>query len=359
MRIRLASLVSAALLGIAMPAGAQFLPVSALEPAQAPAPGAVAVAQPEPALSVSDDRPLGQWSGGAGVYVVMPYFQSNAAYIQRRGINGNEYINQVELNQQVDVAPLAFVAFTFDNGWGARFRWFELESQASGGFYNTNTTGSTYIYAPGGAGGQPDFGDHASGTEHFGLNVFDIEATNNFKFGSWSLLAFAGVRIAHIGQSIDGTGANIDNTDVAVGSTTNDFNGAGPTFGIETRRQVGDTDFFFYGSARGSVLFGCSHQDASGGVFGLDNGSGALSASEATVVSAGEFEIGGEWTRQLNDRLSVFVQAGLVGQIWWGVGNASQIQSLYTYSDSNIHSAVGPGGNFGLFGGVFRAGISF
>jgi hypothetical protein len=47
----------------------------------------------------------------------------------------------------------------------------------------------------------------------------------------------------------------------------------------------------------------------------------------------------------------VFVQAGFVGQIWWGGGNASNLDALGT--SSAAHS------DFGFVGLALRAGVRY
>ncbi len=317
--------------------------------------------------ATSDEAPLGSFIAGGGLYFMTPYFQSNAAFIQRRtDKTGNDvFLHETDFSQNMEVAPLVWVGYVFDNGWGVRARWFDFNSNANESSISPGPTGgnSTIYYVPGGDGFPVAKGDVVAASEHLGVDVFDIEATNNFQCGCWAMLASAGIRYAHVSQSYDinefgpGVGVLAPPTKV-LGTVTssNDFNGAGPTMGLEVHRAIGDTDFGFYSSARGSILFGSSHQVGQGQ---LNVDPVFLSGSEATLVSIGELEIGGEWSTAVG-RAHLVAQVGLVGQVWWGAGNSTDVQSLFNVNNNDsIHSAIPAGGNFGFIGGVARFGVSF
>jgi hypothetical protein len=82
----------------------------------------------------------------------------------------------------------------------------------------------------------------------------------------------------------------------------------------------------------------------------VTNGTLATSrAQQADVIPVGELEIGGEYSRDLG-RYRLFAQAGLVGQVWWGAGNAANNNSGGSPNNSS---------DLGFLGFVFRGGISF
>jgi hypothetical protein len=68
-----------------------------------------------------------------------------------------------------------------------------------------------------------------------------------------------------------------------------------------------------------------------------------------SLMPVGELEVGAEYGYQFG-RARVFAQTGLVGQIWWGAGNASDTaDNLSSDSSSNL----------GFIGLVFRAGVTY
>jgi hypothetical protein len=57
--------------------------------------------------------------GGVGLYLVQPYFQDNLAY----GNRGANSTTLVDVRQHVDVAPLIWLGYLTDDGWGGRARY--------------------------------------------------------------------------------------------------------------------------------------------------------------------------------------------------------------------------------------------
>ena len=85
------------------------------------------------------------------------------------------------------------------------------------------------------------------------LSVYDLEATRVFTLDRWSFLAAGGLRYAHLNQNFS---VSLADAGVNVGTETasHNFNGFGPTLALEARRQLGDTDFGLYGTARGVAV---------------------------------------------------------------------------------------------------------
>jgi hypothetical protein len=296
-----------------------------------------------------DPGPGGQrayWSAGVGLYFIMPFYTSNPAFISQN-ISGK--MTQTEFGQTINAAPLVWLGFTFDNGWGVRVRWFDYESSTHTG---ATADGNTAYSPAGTATSLGNFGStDAKGAiitagNRLSMNVFDIEATETWNSGRWYFLASAGIRYAHIGQDYFFSDNDILNGQFI--SASNSFTGAGPTVSLDFRRQIYDTNFFLYGSVRGSILFGASHQSTTSTVPPIPD----PNASSGIVVPVGEIEIGAEWCRCIG-RGKVFAQIAFVGQCWWGVGNASQANPL---SFDNITM---PGSNLGFCGGVARVGFEF
>jgi len=114
------------------------------------------------------------------------------------------------------------------------------------------------------------------------------------------------------------------------------------------------------GSARGSLLFGSGSQFGSATAPDLINGgvNAVGTNSQTSVMPVGEIELGSEVFYNWG-RFRLFGQVGVVGQAWWGAGNASQGLNLAA-STPTFPTTTGQGNNtLGFIGGVARVGLSF
>jgi hypothetical protein len=287
----------------------------------------------------------GYWTVGGGVYYIQPVFESNPAFVSSRG----GVTTQTDLSHGMDVAPLGFIGYTGAGGFGLRLRWFQFEGDGS---VSANFDEETQLTLPGSFGlpvsvgflsAPLPAGSSVTATSELRVDVWDLEATYVFHCGCWSLLTSAGARYAHMSQDyalfLESPGGS------AVLAASHNFNGFGPTFSIQGQRQVGDSPFSLYGTARGSILFGSAHTVAS-------IGSSLATSQQTDVLPIGEIEVGGQWGK-VRGNYRLFAQLGFVGQAWFGGGNASQGASTL------VGGTVDSGTNFGFFGGVARAGINF
>ena len=358
MRIKLMSLLGVAVL--ALPSWAQALPAPSgfLQPP----PAQQLTTQPTPVIpavpidggSCGDNcnERRGYWTVGGGAYIFTPYYSSNPAFLSAKTTGGTTTITQTDFSQKMQAAPLGFLAYTFDNGWGIRFRYFGVDAT---GHATAAGDGATSFVLPGIPGQSVTLpaGTSITSNSRLRIDAYDLEATNFWLCGRWSILASAGARYVNMDQSFGFSTApgnlGIDAAGTATISAGNSFSGFGPTMSIDIRRQICDSNFYLYSSARGSILFGNARQTGALNVNGTDTNT--LSANETRVISIGELELGTEWACCVG-RFRLSAQLGVVGQIWWGAGNPSEVTSLQS-------GATSPGANLGLVGGVLRAGISF
>jgi hypothetical protein len=325
----------------------QFVPPPPSLPSQPLPPYSVPPAQP--VVPVID--PFGivhsGWSVGIGAYFMEPVFQSNPAFINSH-INGSgvAVFHQTEFNQQFTVAPQAWIAYTWASGWGIRGRWFEFSSTGNA----SGTVGNNGIAAPGLIVnvGAATAGDPINASSVLYGDVIDLEVTYTMGGERWWLTASAGVRYVHLNQSY-----SLNIPDPTNGPTNiysvNNFDGSGPTVSLEGHHQLGWSNFGLYGSVRGSIVVGESHQWAtdSDPVYG----NLAAGGHQTSVLCIGEIEMGVEWSRRIG-RFQPFLQLGGMGQIWGGGGNPSQALSAYT-------TGITPGSNFGFIGASLKGGINF
>jgi hypothetical protein len=185
----------------------------------------------------------------------------------------------------------------------------------------------------------------AVASSNLAVNVADFQATCNFDDARWSHLLGIGVRYTHMSQDyraiLTSPATRIDLT------SGHNLNGAGPSFSLETKRRFGETHISMYGQLHGAILFGRTAEIQTA----VNNGAAQqFTRDETRVLPVGELELGLEYERSAG-RAKVFVQAGFVGQIWWGGGNASNLDALGT--SSAAHS------DFGFVGLALRAGVRY
>ena len=101
----------------------------------------------------------GGWSVGGGYYIMQPFFSGNPAFFTQRTAGGA--VVQHDLNSKLSVAPLAFLGYTWANGWGIRGRWFEFTGSGSASSTFGNST--TFFDASGKFQATPAAWDHGHG----------------------------------------------------------------------------------------------------------------------------------------------------------------------------------------------------
>ncbi len=298
------------------------------------------------------DSVIPGWSFGGGIYIMRPYFDSNPAFTLVSSKSTIAF-QQVNLSQQTDVAPLGWIGYTFAGGFGLRARWFEYDGT---GHADAAADSSTDILS---AGGVPlNSGGTVNAQSNLHVNVLDFEASYQVNRGPWTLLASGGVRYAHLSQWLNLNALDPTGVLVANATASHNFDGVGPTLAFEGRHRIGDTGFALYGSARASILFGSSVQNATASSNFTDFGVVTGSTNQACLMPIGEFELGAEWRHSIQ-RFSIFAQAGVMGQVWYGGGNAAEGSSLSSITGFFGSAQGQSSGNFGFLGGVLRLGVDF
>jgi hypothetical protein len=283
----------------------------------------------------------GQWSISGGVFLIQPVFETNPAFVVSG--SGGAVARQVDFSHRLEVAPSVWLGYVSERGWGMRGRWFQFDHAAAASYGAAPGETITGI-SPLNVGRAPVNGAVAA-TSNLAVNVFDFQGTCTLESAKWSHLVAFGVRYTHMSQDYRATLSDV-NTRLDLTSGHN-FNGAGPSFALETKRRIGETHFSIYGQMQGAILFG----HASEGWAAVNNTVPQQFAREETrVLPVGELEIGVEYQRHLG-RADLFLQAGFLGQVWWAGGNASNVDALGVSSASN--------NNFGFVGLAVRAGLRY
>lgn len=281
----------------------------------------------------------GEWSISGGVLFLQPVFETNPAFTVT-GAGGN-LTRQVDFTQHFDASPNIWLGYTSEHGWGVRGRWFEFDADASES--SVSAAGETIRGVSFLPLGQTPIAGAVLAASQLRINVFDLQGTYNWDSAFWSHLVGFGVRGTSMSQGYQAALAS-PATQISLASN-HDFNGAGPCVSFETKRRLGESGFAIYGQVYGSILFGNLDESYTAVNAGVPQ---AFTHSCTEALPVGEMELGVEYLRNVG-RAKIFVQAGFTGQIWWGGGNASNLDALGTASHSN----------FGLFGAAFRAGVRY
>ena len=196
------------------------------------------------------------WEIGGGVYYVQPNFHTNPAFLRFTGTGLTLSTQQSDFRYNMQVAPLGWISYVSDAGWGIRGRYFQFDQGAAGTFTGDGTSFVSSVPTNGAVGsvfaGAP--GDVADFSSRLRVEVWDLEGTYTFTSCRWNFLAAAGVRYANLFQSYDAKSTPAGGALPSSTSTVSSFNGAGPTFALESKYRFGESGFAVYGSARGSSV---------------------------------------------------------------------------------------------------------
>jgi hypothetical protein len=345
---------------------------SAQEPA-APTPvdpGAPAVIQPCEHPSASG----GSVIGGASLYYLHPYINNNTAIVTNTGVPTPSavvtgmampatVVNEFQWPYRTGSA--FWLGYACDSGLGVRARYFQFEqaSDALESIVKASPTGSITITAPPGLDtglGLPPANfvspgnlllsprgvNLLSATSDLQIQTTDVEATYAWQTGNLQLLLFGGGRYLQMVQNYQ---TGVRNTEVGFNLLASGHHcyAAGPTAGLQSRCQVGDTGLALYGLGRGSLVVGDGRQDtlfAQGIRDPLAANQNSFSTSQARfnqVIPILELELGLEYGVDMRGS-RLFVRVAGVNQTYFGAGSASSRD-----------------GNLSLFGGQVSLGVDY
>jgi hypothetical protein len=354
---------------IAPPAEEKTLPI--FPPSPTPAPESIKQSrtiksQPEPTLAPVEMGPdlspanapgRGGIFAAVGFYLLQPHFQSNPAFqVNSAPPGGPVSGSQREFTYGNSVSPQATIGYETASGLGIRVSGWRFDQKAR----EAATVGPNgFITAANplglGAGLATGPGDRIVANSRLRLDVIDVEITERFEPSRcWSFLLGGGVRYANIVQeyAFNATTPGFGATG-AVSSSRN-YSSIGPAVSFEAHRNIANCGLGLYATGHGSVLFGSAHQRADlstlgvGGVFGP---AASNESSQSHVMPTTEFEVGAEYRHAIG-RTQVLVQAGFVGQVWFGAGNATNTDSTFTGNSNNNL-------NLGFVGLAVRAGLKY
>ncbi len=345
------------------------------------------------------------WFGGAGFYLLQPYFQNNPAYtifVQKTTdtaldpTNPNtqtvaETARRVQVSHHMDMAPLVWLGYMNEDGLGVRVRGWGFQEGTSqtvslppfaGAFRIGRANGQTVIVASGTLNtvssatplGLQAFGDTlgiqhgAEGTTFnvttkLSAQVGDFEGMQRFRSGDWGFLVTGGMRYVRLDQTYNAYDAqSASAAELRTLSSSYNFEGLGPTIAFELRRPVASSGLSVYGQARGSLVFGAANQNAV--FFGQELRNDDPNPQYATehrlrAIPIIDLETGLEYGRAVG-RTWVFGQVGLVGQEWLNAGSASRSTMLTPAATPRPVLGGAPlDSNIAFLGLTFRVGINY
>jgi len=291
----------------------------------------------------SDSLLNGHFIAGAGLYIVKPYFQNNPAFTSQSFISGNGAFfipsQQHDFDWGLNAAPVAWLGYASDCGWGLRAHWWLFDQKSSTSAVNDQNT--AILSAPVN-GSMIDLTELAGSSQqvfvnsNLKLDSWDFEVTRETEVGHWGLLFSAGLRYAHLSQNYNAfTQSTInfgETSTLLTVSSGHNFNGAGPTIALEAKRPIGNSGLSFFANLRGAMIFGESKQQAAQAriVNGINfaparfNLLADFSSSHDSVLPVAEMEMGAEFSRRWGN-VYPFIRTGLVAQTWFDAGSASSL----------------------------------
>jgi hypothetical protein len=309
--------------------------------------------------------------GGLGIYLVQPYFANNPAVTVVRSIGDIQtQIDRTDLRHHMNVAPELWLGYVGESGFGARLRWWYFRQGTSVAFDAPPGTDDDNVFfesaAPLGLTAFTDNEGQAASvavTSKLQLQVWDLEGTQTLRNGSWDLQLSGGLRLAHITQQYNayvvGDSGGDDGGPISASlESGHSFHGVGPMVGLNARRPITDSGLAWFGIIRGALLFGSAKQNA------LDTFTGGADPAEITtaqdhrtrVLPVCELELGVEYKRNM-DWVQAFGQLALVGQNWFGAGNASRSTQANAFGLPFGGSIVD--NDLGFFGFAMRLGVDY
>lgn len=301
---------------------------------------------------------------GVGFYILQPYFNNNMAFgLQtttgrvQAGPNavatvpGTRNDERVEIKHHMEVAPLIWLGYLTDSGFGGRVRWWYFrqgtEQFATGTHDNVN--GNVVLSAaPLGLSLLNGAGTRTMAvTSKLQLQVWDFDTLYHLPGCKWDLLFIGGLRLASLDQTYNAyTGGESL-------SSSNVFSGIGPTLGLEARRRLGCSGLNLYGAARGSILFGSAHQIAH-----IPTRTEVAQEHRDIGMPVAEGELGLEYGRNVGAS-RLFGQIALVGQEWFGAGGASRSSTDVIPGGAFSRSSHVSDSDLGFLGLLIRAGVNY
>jgi hypothetical protein len=289
-----------------------------------------------------------------------PYFRSEPELgAVFRDFGEGDYIGvnaSLGFDHEFEITPRLWLGFKSACGLGIRGRYWQYDHSANGALDFSITEyddGESESWSPKAL-------DNLSILHELEMHTFDVEVTQDFNWCRSDITIGGGVRYARFQQDL-----NILYTLKSRRPRIQDgylyanygsgFEGAGPTFSLNLRRRIGQSNFYFTGGFRESVIFVATTKDLSVGGQRRQRNGGAptndqngdngddedsllnddellrVTARNEEVRAITELQVGLQYERCL-ECCTLLLHGGYEGQIWHSTG-----QSLLNTSDLGMH----------------------
>jgi hypothetical protein len=255
-------------------------------------------------------------SGGFEAVWFKPHFSDDTAFV----VSDITNFDSLPFDNEYNLTPRVWLAHTWDNGFGARFRYWN---------YDKDALNKSFVIPPG-----FDAEARVAVRDSQGFNAFidgdsdelmvarhglelhtaDLEMTNQFRLLDSHVVVSGGLRYMSLRNNYSVTAYEPDLSVAESMLHKQRFEGFGPMLALEVNRPLGDNGLSLIMHLRGSILFGDASQTI------LDQADGSNSMSFRQIDSDKQIGIG-ELGLGVRYSLGIwYLQGGWEGQLWTDAG---------------------------------------
>ncbi|MBI1900737.1 MAG: hypothetical protein HYS13_06460 [Planctomycetia bacterium] len=263
--------------------------------------------------------------------IVEPHFTHDPAfYVQGPG----DVFAERSFDWDLEYSPRVEFGRVTDCGMGWRARWWNFD--------HTTAQSATGVDAQASFSGgddnttvELDFVGNIAATHRLEVDVIDVEAT----VMSGNALFSAGVRYARMDQVYFAQQVGTTNFIRAA----HDFEGFGPTVGVDVLAPLSNSDLAGFVKVRGSLLYGES-------LFRANDETTAvlLRSLDNDLIGIAEIQLGVDWRRCLDNGSTFFVTVALEAQLWTNAGTG--LPGRVGTDDGNYQNEGAQEADMGFFG---------
>jgi hypothetical protein len=264
----------------------------------------------------------GFYAGGALIFA-KPHFKEAFQIAATNTGTGQQTL--IPFSYDYDPTPEMWLGYDLPGGLGIRGRYWQFDQSAAeitrvSDGQTVYTANATTVIFPATIIAD-DAGEVLQSNDRLRTEIVDSEATLRMCIGRTELTGGAGLRYAHLTQSLSSTAVTGLGVPVGVLQWTRDFEGLGPVISVHLQRPLGDRGLAAFAKGSGSLLFG--HKSLERTVVGdvsTPTAAPLLSLRDADeVVPMGELALGLQWTRPFG-RSQLVVSGQYQGQLWAEAG---------------------------------------
>jgi hypothetical protein len=263
--------------------------------------------------------------------IVEPHFTHDPAfYVQGPG---NVFAER-SFDWDLEYSPRVEFGRVTDCGMGWRARWWNFDHTSA----QSATGVDTFASFSGGDDNttvELDFFGNIAATHRLEVDVIDLEGTVTNGMALFS----AGLRYVRMDQFY--FAQQVGTTNFIAGA--HDFEGIGPTLGIDVLAPIGCSDLAGFVKVRGSLLYGESLFRANNQTTDV-----LLRSLDNDLIGIAEIQLGVDWRRCLDNGSTLFVTVALEAQLWTNAGTG--LPGRVGTDDGNYQNEGAQEADLGFFG---------